>query len=240
MRQAFATRSRLREVLGAAAEAESRVLVGTALEFPLAATINLEGDAAEHWYEVASGAVRTVKMDSGGRRQIVEFFLPGDLFGFDDLGGVHSLSAEAASVRGSVVIRRCRRRLDQLAAADPLVLRWLLSVAQLRAAQAHMRLLMLGRMDAVERLAAFLIEMSRRLAEPLACGEGTSSFCLPVMGRDIADHLGLTVETVSRSLGLLRQRGAIALPGNRHVKILDRKRLRTEEGRLDPDVSAAA
>jgi CRP-like cAMP-binding protein len=222
-----------REQLRLPGDAEPELGPGCTLSFNPGEVIYTEGDRVEHWYEVVRGAVSACKLAADGRRQVTEFYLPGDVFGLDDTG-THSLSAEAtgAEVR-TVVVRRCRRRLDALVHADAGLARRLHKVALEGLARAHARLFLLGRAAAAERVAAFLFEMEDRLP-PQVSRPGMNairSFSLPMTRGDIADHLGLTVETVSRIFQKLRRAGALALPDGKRVVILDRRALE-EQSRL--------
>lgn len=160
-----------------------------------------QGDAARFCYQVVSGCVRTVKLMEDGRRQVNDFLFPGDWFGVDALDE-HEFSAEAVD---EVVLKRFpRRAIDVLAEQDARVARWLLDLTagQLRAARE--RLVTLGRKTASERIAGFLLEMTRRMPVDEA-----GATALPMSRTDIADHLGLTIETVCRALAQFRRDGAI-------------------------------
>jgi CRP/FNR family nitrogen fixation transcriptional regulator len=162
-----------------------------------------EGANAEYCYRVVSGCVRTVTLMEDGRRQISEFLLPGDLFGLDELD-THAFAAEAVS---DVVVRRyARRRVEAAAEGNAALTRHLreLTLARLRAA--HQRLVLLGRKTATERLASFVLEQDRRTAA--ASG---ALLLLPMNRTDIADHLGLTVETVCRVLAHLKREGTVSI-----------------------------
>ncbi len=166
-------------------------------------TIYAEGSPAEFCFRIVCGCVRMVKLMEDGRRQVVEFLLPGDLLGLDTLG-TYDLSAEAVS---PVVLHRYRRgAVERLADSDPAIARRLrvLSAAGLRAAWE--RMMLLGRKTAVERIASFLLEMTGRVP-----GGGRDLVVLPMGRLDIADHLGLTMETVCRVLSSLRQEGTIGM-----------------------------
>jgi CRP/FNR family nitrogen fixation transcriptional regulator len=180
-----------------------------------------EGDRATFFYKVVSGAVRTSKLLSDGRRQIDAFHLPGDIFGIE-LGAEHRFSAEALSDTTVIAYRRCS--LDTLAAGDGPFARQVVT-AMMRAlerAQAHM--LLLGRKSAVEKIATFLLDLSDRAAED-------DHVELPMSRTDIADHLGLTIETVSRSLTQLERQGVIELPAHRRSIVLrDKATLRRLDG----------
>ncbi len=148
------------------------------------------------------GAVRTHKVLSDGRRQITGFHLPGDLFGFEP-GEAHRHGAEALS--GTRVLIFKRRQVERIATrrAEVACQLWSLATRSLRQAQDHM--LLLGRRSAQERVAAFLLDVDLRLG-------GTGTFDLPMTRRDIADYLGLTIETVSRTITQLEAEGHSCVP----------------------------
>ena len=178
-----------------------------------------EGDEAEHIFNVTSGCVRLSKMLPDGRRQITGFLWPGDFFG---LAFDRSYSYTAEAVGEVEVCRFPRAKLEALFREYPKLEHRLLSMAgnELIAAQDHM--MVLGRKTAQERIATFLILLSRR---SVRAGQGENSLDLPMNRADIADHLGLTVETVSRTFTQLRKNKIIDLPDPRSVAILDRARL---------------
>jgi CRP/FNR family nitrogen fixation transcriptional regulator len=172
-------------------------LRGVRMHFGRNAEIFGEGEDAEYIYRVVSGAVRTMRFTADGRRQILGFHLPGDIFGLE-IGDAHTLSAEAVANCDVVMVRRSC--LDKAASEDPAATRALLALTseQLSTARAHA--LVLGRKGAGERVAAFLVELD-----------------LPMSRADIADYLGLTIETVSRAFSEFEREHAIALPSSRHV-----------------------
>ena len=188
------------------------VLQGMRLRFHSNEEVFGESESADYVYRVVSGAVRTIKFSSDGRRQIMGFHLPGDVFGLE-LGGEHTLSAEAIGV---VEVAAIRRSLVESAAAQnsgaAKALMQLMSL-QLHNAQAHA--LMLGRKGAGERVAAFLLQFGERFAS-------RCEIDLPMSRADIADYLGLTIETVSRVFTQMERNRAIALPSSRHVVVRDR------------------
>jgi len=172
-----------------------------------------EGEPAEYLYQVITGAVRTYKLLNDGRRQIGAFHLPGDVFGLEP-DSAHRLTADT-SVR---LVKR--RSLEQAAGTTVQVARslWAVTAGELRHAEDHM--LLLGRKNAMERVASFLLEMDRRLAR-------TGMMALPMCRRDIGDYLGLTLETVSRTLSQLHNEGVLGFSGARHIVLRNRQRLRT-------------
>ncbi|ACA20383.1 transcriptional regulator, Crp/Fnr family [Methylobacterium sp. 4-46] len=184
-------------------------LVGSPTGFTRDEEIYGEGEEAEFVYRVVSGAVRTCKILGDGRRQITGFHLPGDLFGFEQ-GEVHGHNAEAICDTKVMMVRR--RQIARVAAerAEVAVALWGLAARDLRRAQEHM--LLLGRGSAQERVAAFLLTVGERLGD-------AGHVALPMTRRDIADYLGLTLETVSRTISQLEGEGALLRAGARQVTL---------------------
>jgi CRP/FNR family transcriptional regulator, nitrogen fixation regulation protein len=176
-----------------------------------------EKEPADYVYQVMTGAVRSYKLLSDGRRQIGAFHLVGDIFGLE-IGTEHRFTAEA--VVDTTVRLMKRRSLELVAESDLTVARNLLSMitTNLRHAEDHM--LLLGRKTSLERVAAFLIEMDKRLT-------AAGILALPMCRRDIADYLGLTLETVSRALSRLHDLAILGFIGNnqRQIVLLDREKL---------------
>ena len=174
--------------------------------------IHGQGEQASSCFRILSGCVRTVKLLEDGRRQIGEFLMAGDLLGFDALD-TYDFAAEAVS---DVVLRRYPRRMvDALAESNALLARRLRNLASVSLRMAHTQLLLLGRKTASERIATFLLEMAERLPHAHA-----RVLDLPMSRTDMADHLGLTIETVCRVLAHLRRDGTIAIERGR-VEIYD-------------------
>jgi CRP/FNR family transcriptional regulator len=109
------------------------------------------------------------------------------------------------------LVRYPRRAVESLIEQHPTIGRDLLAVVARELSAAQDRLLLLGRKTALERLASFLLQLGRRMG---AAGEAGQEIHLFMTRADIADHLGLTMETVSRGLGRLKRRGAIDLPSS--------------------------
>ena len=176
-----------------------------------------EDEPSEYVYQVISGSVRSYKLLTDGRRQINAFYLPGDIFGLES-GPVHRLTAEA--VDNTTVRLVKRRNLEQAAGITVQVARslWAMTAGELRHAEDHM--LLLGRKNAIERVASFLLEMDRRLSR-------AGMVALPMSRRDIGDYLGLTLETVSRALSQLHSEGVLGFSGVRQIVLRNRQRLRT-------------
>ncbi|MCG7391561.1 helix-turn-helix domain-containing protein [Microvirga sp. ACRRW] len=187
--------------------------LGTARTATKDEEIFAEGDRAAYFYKVVSGAVRTFKLLSDGRRQIDAFHLPGDIFGMES-GDEHRFSAEALGDVTIIAYRRCS--LEALATRDQGFANQVIEsmMRSLERAQNHM--LLLGRKHALEKIATFLLVMAERLAED-------GHVDLPMSRTDMADHLGLTIETVSRSLTQLERQGVIELPAHRRSIVLCNK-----------------
>lgn len=190
-------------------------MMGAPMVFARNGEIYGEGEQADYAYKVVSGAVRTYRILADGRRQIGSFYLPGDVFGLE-VGNEHVFSAEAVSETKVLVAKRSA--LVSLAARDGDVARelWTLTGRELARAQEHIVLLI---KTAQERVAAFLLEM----AERRPAGDTIE---LPMSRQDIADYLGLTIETVSRTLTALENEAAIELPNSRRVVLRNRPALR--------------
>jgi CRP/FNR family nitrogen fixation transcriptional regulator len=188
---------------------------GVRVSYAANAEIFGEAEPATCVYRVLTGLVRTYRILADGRRQIAEFFLPGDVFGLE-ADGPHSLSAEAVTDCDVVALRRSQ--LLERAASDASTARklWSLTLHHLRRSEGHM--LVLGRKNACERVAWFLMDMSERIPAP-------NRIDLPMSRQDIADFLGLTIETVSRTMTQLQDDGVIALPSRRRVVLCERTTL---------------
>jgi CRP/FNR family transcriptional regulator, nitrogen fixation regulation protein len=193
-------------------------MMGAAMSFTRNSEIYGENEPADYLYKVISGSVRTYKILSDGRRQIGAFYLPGDIFGLE-MGEEHSFSAEAISDSKVLVIKRSA--VTGLAARDNDVARelWTMTGRELHRVQDHIMLLV---KTAQERVVSFLLEMAART--PTA-----NAVDLPMSRQDIADYLGLTIETVSRTLTHLESTAAIELPSSRRVVLRNRSAL----GRLN-------
>ena len=191
-------------------------LIATEFSYRKDEEIYGEDEPAEYVYQVIRGAVRTYKLLSDGRRQIGAFLLPGDVFGLES-GTAHRLAAEA--IIDTTVRLVKRRSLEHAAETDVRVARklWTMTAGELRHAEDHM--LLLGRKNAMERVANFLLEMDRRLAV-------AGMMALPMCRRDIGDYLGLTLETISRALSQLNGEGVLGFSGARQIVLRDRQHLR--------------
>ena len=194
-------------------------LMGAPMRFARNIEIYGEDEPAEYLYQVISGAVRTYRMLDDGRRQVCSFYLQGDVFGVE-AGDIHLSSAEAICDAQILVIKRsavmARAEHEKDLAKQLLTL----TVRELRRVQEHSLVLI---KNAEERVAGFLLEMAARKF-------GAGAIELPMSRQDIADYLGLTIETVSRTFTQLAQSGTIALESSRRVVFRNRAALNRLNG----------
>ena len=181
--------------------------------YPEGTIIYAHGDKAGPLYIVEFGVVRICRLTSDGRRQIHGFYFAGDVFGFE-AGDEHQFYAE--SVNGAGV--RSMRTSGNAALAPNLLA---LALNGLVKAQQHQ--LTLGRRSATEKVAGFILDMVDRLG-------GGDMIGLPMQRNDIADYLGLTFETVSRALRVLKDEGAIRVPSAHQLEITDVAKLQDLAG----------
>ena len=190
-------------------------MMGASISFTRNEEIYGENEPAEFIYRVTRGTVRTYKLLNDGRRQIGAFYLPGDIFGLE-AGDNHRLTAEAISDTTVLVIKRSALASHVAQNIDLARELWAVTARELEHVQDLM--LVLGRKNALERVAGFLLEMAGRALRQNAIE-------LPMSRQDIADYLGLTIETVSRTFTQLEGAATIALPSSRRVILRDRAAL---------------
>jgi CRP/FNR family transcriptional regulator len=193
-------------ICGAVPSAELAELAAatSVLELPAGTTFIREGELASDYFIITRGTATIFKLISDGRRQIIDFAGPGRIVG----PGVSD--ASAFSVEALEQLRVCRFTRHHLAALlnrFPAIERRLLDMADIALAAAHEQMLLLGRKTARERLASFLMIQSRQATAFGASRE--RMIRLPMSRLDIADYLGLTTETVCRTLGQLRIDGIV-------------------------------
>ena len=172
------------------------------------------GQPCRHAYSVTEGMLRVVRTLADARRQVVAFVSPGHFVGLSG-HALHRCSIEAV-----VPSRVCAFAIDgigELRQRFPAFEHTLLERACRDLDDAHDAMLLLARLSPLERLASFLLRLRRQMA----VRDDDPRIALPMGRTDIADHLGLTVETVSRSFTRLREQGVIALPDPHRVEILD-------------------
>ena|SRR5215211_1345431 len=189
-------------------------LMGAPMSFSRNEEIYAEGEPADYFYQVVSGTVRTYKILADGRRQIGAFYLPGDMFGLES-AEEHAFSAEAIADAKVLVIKRSA--VVALAQRDSDVAHqlWAVTARELQRVQEHVLLLI---KTAQERVVGFLLEMAERARDD-------NEVELPMSRQDIADYLGLTIETVSRTLTHLATTAAIEVPTSRRIVLRNRAAL---------------
>jgi CRP/FNR family transcriptional regulator, nitrogen fixation regulation protein len=194
---------------------QSMQLMGAVMTYPRNAEIFGENEPAEYLYKVVSGSVRTYKILGDGRRQIGGFYLPGDIFGLE-FADEHALSAEAISNAKVLVVKRSA--LNTQAGRDRLIAQQLFALTGRELHRVQDRILLLIK-NARERVASFLLEMAERASE-------NNTIELPMSRQDIADYLGLTIETVCRTLSALETASAIEVSASsRRIVLRDRAAL---------------
>jgi CRP/FNR family transcriptional regulator, nitrogen fixation regulation protein len=169
--------------------------------------IACEGDAADYIFLVVGGVVRSCKTFKNGSRSVVAFYLPGALFGWSDQN--YSLSVEAAS--DAMVLFFKRKALASVAARENRVSSFLLELATIELRRAQEHALLMSR-SAKCRVAAFLTDLSKRSGR-------TGLLSLPMSHQDIADHLGLSIETLSRAITELERTGLVARVSHRTLMV---------------------
>jgi CRP/FNR family nitrogen fixation transcriptional regulator len=185
-----------------------------------------EAEPADYVYQIREGAVRTYKLLSGGRRHIGAFHLPGDIFGIEN-SEVHRFTAQAI-VATTVRIAKRRDLVAGLAKNDIAAANNVRELVTRALEHVENHLILLGRQTAFEKVAAFLLEIDRRLDQPQV-------MILPMGRRDIADYLGLTLETVSRALSVLCDEGILSFIGQTRRKIVLHDRTRLVQHAMSPD-----
>ena len=184
---------------------------GTEIKFQTGATIAAQGSASDTVYRVLRGCVRVCAYSEGGERRILQFLSTGDYFGLDDIDECITAREAVDTVVVAAVSRRAFEAEMQHRTAFQNVVRRHLA----REVGAHATLFMLtAKSSAVERVKLFLEEYASRRSS-------NGFIALPMCRRDIADHLGLSMETVSRAFSTLRERGQIALRGANFFRTIE-------------------
>jgi len=170
--------------------------------------IYLQDEEADEVFLLVSGVVRTTRLDRDGRRQIGGFYYPGDVFGLES-GDLHRYSAEALTECEVLAVRRSSLRRGGDGVADVERAIWDGTIRELERTQEH--LLLLGRKTACEKVAAFLSDLAARSGQEITD--------LPMGRQDMADYLGLTIETVSRMISQLQSEGVVEFLGCRRFRL---------------------
>jgi CRP/FNR family transcriptional regulator len=197
--------------------------IGVTATFSPGQTIVIEGDPIRHYVRIVRGTVRLYKAIADGRRQVVDFLGEGQCFGLTGLDR-HSYSAEAVSP--VTLIRYPRQTLEAAIQTDPGLAQALFRLACTELDQAQQQMLLLGRKSADEKIASFLLALAERGDRGRADHPLEDIVHLPMSRQDMADYLGLTIETVSRTLTRFKRLGLIDLIGRQHVGLCQIARLR--------------
>jgi CRP/FNR family transcriptional regulator len=203
-----------------AEEQKRLVAIMTPVEVPAHKPIFEESAAADHVFNVTSGAVKIFKLLPDGRRQITGFLFPGDFLGLTH-NDSYAYSAEALTA--TKLCRFPRRKLEALMQDLPKLERRLLGIASHELAAAQDQMMLLGRKSARERVVSLLLMLSNAAVRR---GQPASPVGLPMNRNDIADYLGLTMETVSRVLTQLKTKGLIQLLDEKQVRLTKPEALR--------------
>jgi CRP/FNR family transcriptional regulator len=184
-------------------------------------SLYLVGDAFESLYAVRSGAFKTMSVSRHGEEKVTGFYMPGELLGLDAINnGKHSFNAVALEDSEVCVIPF--QRLEQLAMAMPALQHQLLRLLSSDISRDHGLMLLLGSMTAEQRVAAFLLSLSKRHQR---LGFSATHFVLRMTREEMGNYLGLTIETVSRLMSRFQREGLIALR-QRDIELKNAARLK--------------
>ncbi|MEJ0062553.1 MAG: helix-turn-helix domain-containing protein [Alphaproteobacteria bacterium] len=171
-----------------------------------------EGEDAHYWYRVVSGTVRSCNLLADGRRHVAEFFFPNDFFGFR---AEERYLTSAEAVDEVILTRYPSAALKHLSQTNPNLARWLHELAARNLAETSSRMVLLARKTAHERVASFLLDLADRT-------NSGRRVALPMARHDIADHLGLTYETVCRVISKMKRSGTIKVLEDAHqIELVD-------------------
>jgi CRP/FNR family nitrogen fixation transcriptional regulator len=187
--------------------AEAFERLGTRMTFGREQEVYAQDEPAELLYRVVSGVIRTTRLTPDGRRLIGDFYYAGDVFGLEP-GPDHQFGAEALTESQVLVVRRAAMVAY---AGDAEVDRAILAATRRELARLQDHVMVLGRKGARERVATFLMSLASR--------EGEEHVELPMSRQDMADYLGLTIETVSRMLTQLQGEAVVAFPSTRRFRV---------------------
>lgn len=178
-------------------------------------TLFAEGDPAKVLYTITRGAMMIYKMTSDGRRQITGFLFKGDLLGLT-LAGRYAYSAEA--ITKCALYRYPILKVQELVRRYPAIEQRLCRITRQELVEAQEQMLLLGRKSARERVASFLLKLARQSADR---GHAESEIFVPMTRAMIGDYVGLTTETVSRTLAEFRRDGLLTTSNGHKVQLLD-------------------
>jgi len=203
--------------------------MGITVTFNPGQTMVIEGDPIEYCFRIITGTVRLYKAIPDGRRQVIDFLGQGQCFG---LTGFERYTYSAEALSPVTLIRHARQTIEAAIDTKPGVAQALFRLACTELDQAQRQMLLLGRKSADEKIASFLLGLRERSGNGR---EARDVVHLPMSRQDMADYLGLTIETVSRTISRFRRLGLIGLIGRQHVTLCQVERLRELADGLMPD-----
>ncbi len=194
--------------------------------FEAGQTVIWSGDRMDFVASVVSGIATLTQTMEDGRRQMVGLLLPSDFVGRP---GRATAAYDVTATTDLVMCCFRKKPFEDMMASTPHISQRLLEMTLDELDAAREWMLLLGRKTAREKIASLLAILARRDAS-LKAGAGACSFDLPLSREEMADYLGLTLETVSRQISALKREGIIALEGKRHIKVADFDRLTEQTG----------
>jgi CRP-like cAMP-binding protein len=197
---------------------ERKAGIGLTITVSAGRTIVVEGDPLAHCFRVIDGAVRLYKSIADGRRQVIDFLTAGECFGFI---GTERYGYSVEAIADSTLVRYPRPQFEAAIRGDDGLARRMFELACGEIERAQRQMLLLGRKSAEEKIASFLLALIEDDEE-----EAMVTIRLPMSRQDVADYLGLTIETVSRTISRLRRQGLIALPCPQLVEVMRPQALR--------------
>lgn len=178
-----------------------------------------EGDDTDAVFKVLSGTLCVYRLLPDGRRQVSRFCRAGQYLG---LTATDTYPYNAEVVTDAELVRIRRRDFDEAVESDPVLQKFMLGQVTDELRTAQRQLVLLGRKSAIEKVASFLLEDGEAPADTAASG---SYISIPMTRVDIADHLGLTHETVCRAFAQMRNEGVIAVPDPHLIEVRDQEML---------------
>ncbi|MEH6631848.1 MAG: cyclic nucleotide-binding domain-containing protein [Halopseudomonas aestusnigri] len=193
--------------------------ISSSVEIGKGVTIINEQDPANYLFNVTAGSVKLYKLLPDGRRQMTGFLFPGDFLGIA-MNDCYAYSAE--SLEDTRLCRFSRTKLEELLKILPHLENRLLNMVSNELVLAQDQMLLLGRKTAKEKVCSFLLSLSKRTQSKTDHAQNIS---LPMGRSDIGDYLGLTTETVSRTLTNLKKAGIISIPATGVLEITNMQEL---------------
>ncbi len=192
-------------------------------------TLFWEDDPIQYTHLLIDGAMKAYKLLPNGRSQITRFITTGEIIS-SPLIDNYSYSTEALG--DCTILQLPQKRFDKIMAKDPTLMKSVFGKLSIELQRTQKQILLLGRMPAIERVSNFLLDIAQRQNPQTAHFESDMLITLPMARADIADYLGLTIETVSRAFSKFRRDGLIDLPRPNLVRLRDQTRLRAQGNSL--------